>query len=325
MFKTARLKLTIYYTLIITVVIVIFSGFLFQLTNERLHQNVSLRPRHDNDPVYEELIEHLLSDLERNLIFSDLIVIGLASFLSYFLAGKTLKPIQEALDAQEQFSANASHELRTPLSILKTEFEVFQKKKSPSLQQMEKLIQSGLEEIDRMVDMTENLLILARSKKTEIDVQFAPINLSLVIDKVVNKISANAELKAIQIVVYKPNELYINGNERLLEQVFFNLLQNAITYTLKGNVMVNAQVKDNIQITIKDTGIGMSKEDLVHIFEPFYKADKSRTASSSGVGLGLYIVYEIMKILKGRIQVESELGRGTIVTLTFPQARPASS
>lgn len=320
MFKAARIKLTVYYTLIITVVIVIFSGVLFQLTNDRLRQNIASRPRNDNDPAYEEVIEHLLNDLERNLFFSDLIVIVFSGFLSYFLAGKTLKPIQEALDAQEQFSANASHELRTPLSILKTQFEVFQKKKDPSSLQIDKLVQSSLEEVDRMVSMTENLLVLARSKKTETDIEIAPINLSPIIDEVVVNLGAIAELKAIQIIVEKPNNLYINGNDRLLEQVFVNLVQNAITYTLKGSITINAEIKENIEVTIKDTGIGIGKEDLDHVFKPFYKADKSRTVSSGGVGLGLYIVSEIMKILNGKIKIESEPNKGTIVTLIFPQA-----
>ena len=108
------------------------------------------------------------------------------------------------------------------------------------------------------------------------------------------------------------------GNERLLEQLFFNLIRNAITYTKKGGITVTVTASKNVTVKISDTGIGITKEDLQHIFEPFYKADISRSSYSGGVGLGLAIVREILNKHKGSINIESEPGKGTVVILSFP-------
>jgi signal transduction histidine kinase len=201
---------------------------------------------------------------------------------------------------------------------------VFLKNKKRALPDADKLATSNLEEIKKMSSMVENLLMLARSKNNNIQTEQTKVNLLIVLESVITKFQLIANSKDISLLIERENDInnvYIYGNEKLLEQVFFNLVQNAITYTKQGSVKVKITQVDQVMIQIVDTGIGISKKDLQHIFEPFYKADTSRTLSTSGVGLGLSIVQEIVKKYSGSVEIDSEIDKGTKVTVIFPTYR----
>ncbi|MBU6500653.1 MAG: HAMP domain-containing histidine kinase [Patescibacteria group bacterium] len=313
MFKKARLKLTAFYLLIIVVIITAFSLLLFRYTAQHLRDNME-----EDSSQRVAVLERTIGELGYAIIIADGIVIAFAGLLSYWLAGRTLEPIGVALEAQEQFSANASHELRTPLSVVKNDVEVFLKKQQPTMEDAKAVASRSLEEIDRMSGMVENLLTLARSKKTDVPIELEETNVAKAIDVAVKKLQRSAEAKHLSLVVKKENVALVLGNERLLEQLFFNLIQNAITYTKEGSVTVAITASKVVTVQVADTGIGIDQKELGHIFEPFYKADASRTSRSNGVGLGLAIVKEIVDKHKGSIQVESAPGKGTEVTVTFP-------
>ncbi len=316
MFKKARLKLTAFYLLIIVAILAVFSLLLFHYTAQHLRDN--MEEDSSARQIQEMLIDRATGQLEQSIAIGDAIVIAIAGMLSYWLAGMTLEPIQDALDAQEQFTANASHELRTPLSVVKNDIEVLLKKHQPTAEDAKAVASRSLEEIDRMSGMVENLLTLARSKKTDVPIELEETNVAKAIDFAVKKLQRSAEAKHLSLAVKKESSALILGNERLLEQLFFNLIQNAITYTKEGGVTTTIAASKAVTVQIADTGIGIDQKELGHIFEPFYKTDASRTARSNGVGLGLAIVKEIVDKHKGSIHVESVPGKGTAVTVTFP-------
>lgn len=319
MFTRARIKLTAFYILTIGLVVGIFSLILFQYTVQHIQDNIS---EEDGNSAQVERVfaEQTIDQIQYSLIIGDTIVILVAGILSYFLAGWTLKPIKVALDAQEQFSAQASHELRTPLAVMKSENEVFLKKmRSP--EEGKRLAESNLEEVNRMTGMVENLLMLARSKTGEIDFEKSPVDISEAVSHVLSKLGGAIENKNLALTNDLPQGVMVEGNKKLLEQVFFNIIQNAITYTDSGSLAVMAAIENKVVVTIRDTGKGIAPHDLPNIFKPFYRADSSRSASTGGVGLGLSVVYEIVRMHQGAVIALSEVGKGTTIKVSLPLAK----
>ncbi len=314
MFTQARIKLTVFYVGIIGAILIVFSLLLINYTAQHIRDNVEEdSTKHD---VQSAFAENAIDEVQHSIVIGDIVVIVLTGLFGYWLAGKTLKPIQTALDAQENFSAHASHELRTPLSVLKTDIEVFLKNKQPTMKDAHEVASRSLEEIDRLSGMVENLLIMARSKKSGNAVKFSEVDVSKVIHAVVNKLRSSAEAKKLYLTINEDGHPLISGNERLMEQLFFNLVQNAITYTHKGGINVKiSSLPHGITVTITDTGIGIAPHDLEKIFEPFYKADASRNTSTGGVGLGLSVVKEIVEKHNGSINIISKPNEGTTVTV----------
>ncbi|MDB5194472.1 MAG: histidine kinase [Parcubacteria group bacterium] len=317
MFTRARIKLTAFYVVILALIIGVFSVSLFHYTTQHIRDNI------EEDAPTKALQQHIadttIDDLQNTLVFSDLGVVMLAGFLSYVLSGKTLKPIEVAHDAQAQFSANASHELRTPLSVIRMENEIFLKHGDSTAEEARALAQSNLEEIERMTVMVENLLLLARSAKHQAGIEFEKVDVTSLVQKTLHRVEVSAKAKRLGIVFNRTEPTYVLGERHLLEQVFANIIQNAITYTEKGTIEISIQGTNGfLAVAVRDTGIGISEGDLAHVHEAFYKADSSRMVTSNGVGLGLSIAHEIVKMHKGEMRMESELGKGTLVIVTLP-------
>ncbi len=289
-----------------------FSFLLYRYTAQHLRDGL------EDNPAQTASVEQVIDELQWAILVGDGVIIVGAGFLGYWLAGKTLAPIQIALDAQEQFSANASHELRTPLSVVKTDLEIFLKKQHATVDDAKAVASRSLEEVDRMSGMVENILTLARSKKQDVVIEFEEVSIARPVEAAVKKLQHSAATKHLSLVLKKERDALVHGNERMLEQLFFNLIQNAISYTESGGIVVTIAESDMVTIKIEDTGVGITKDALRHVFEAFYKADEARSAGS-GVGLGLAIVKEIVEKHQGTINIESELRKGTVVTVSFPK------
>lgn len=315
MFKKARIKITAFYLLIIIVIIAIFSILLFYYATQHIRDNIEVEGNTQQNAIVEKTIDQMGDAIA----FADLIIIIISGFLSYWLSGKTLKPIKIALEAQEQFSANASHELRTPLSVIKTDLEVFIRQDKPSADEIKSIANRSLEEINYMSRIIENLLILARSKKTNTTINFEEISVSKTVNFVIKKLEKKVKEKHLLLLLEKKDDVLVYGNEQMLEQLFFNIINNAISYTQSGTITVTiSSTKDKAIVQIKDTGIGISKENIKRIFEPFYKVDVSRSTRSDSIGLGLAIVKEIVKKHKGSIDIQSEIGKETVIKVEMP-------
>ena len=228
-----------------------------------------------------------------------------------------LDRLDHAFSFQKQFIQDVSHELRTPLTILKGEFEIALKKiRSP--QEYKSVLASSLEEINKISQMVEGLLTLARFDSREIKLTIKRLELNALLESVLDDMRVLAFQKAISIDLLSQNEIILEADENQMRCVFVNLLDNAIKYTpSKGKIVVRIQKNHKFaRIRVSDTGIGIPENEIHLVFDRFYQVEKSR--SGSGFGLGLSIVKSIIDAHHGRIEVESNHGQGTTFTLFLP-------
>lgn len=315
MFKEARVKLTAWYLLIIMAVSLSFSCVIYLGVNRELNRianfqftriqgivrgfpaSINISPMPDSDAITEARA--------RIIVILGLINLSILIFSGvggYFLAGLTLNPIAEMVDEQKKFVSNASHELRTPLTALKTEIEVSLRDKKLDLGQAKKMLVSNLEEVDRMQKLSNYLLNLNRYGD-EKKLILTKVNLKDVAIRAIGKNKVKTNLT---------NSLVLGNEESLVELVII-LLDNAYKYSPKKD-SVEVVVRSK-KISVSDSGVGIAKEDLPHIFDRFYRSDKSR--GTEGYGLGLSIAKSIVELHNASIKVESRSGRGSTFTITF--------
>ena len=228
-----------------------------------------------------------------------------------------LTRLDHAFSFQKQFIQDVSHELRTPLTILKGEFEIALKK-SRSHQEYKSVLISSLEEINKISQMVEGLLTLARLDNQEIKFAMKSLELNALLESVLDDMRVLAFQKAISIDLLTLDKIILEADENQMRCVFVNLLDNAIKYTHpKGKITINIHKDNNlVRVKVSDTGIGIPENELHLVFDRFYQVEKSR--SGSGFGLGLSIVRSILDAHRGRIQVESRQSQGTTFTIFLP-------
>ena len=228
-----------------------------------------------------------------------------------------LTRLDHAFSFQKQFIQDVSHELRTPLTILKGEFEIALKK-SRSHQEYKSVLVSSLEEINKISQMVEGLLTLARLDNQEIKFAMKRLELNALLESVLDDMRVLAFQKAISIDLLTLDKIILEADENQMRCVFVNLLDNAIKYTHpKGKITINIHKDNNLaRVKVSDTGIGIPENELHLVFDRFYQVEKSR--SGSGFGLGLSIVRSILDAHHGRIEVESRQGQGTTFTIFLP-------
>ncbi len=243
---------------------------------------------------------------------------------SYVIARTTLIPARNALKSQKRFVSDIAHELRTPLAIIKTNIEValLEKKLEPKVR---RIFKGSVEDLDRASAIINNLLTFNKLVHPE-QIRFTTVNMSEVVDNAIIKLDEFIKTKDIELVVKKIRPYSVWGNVVALEQIVVNVIKNAVNYTQQGElitVMIEPDYKGHVLLTVRDNGIGISQEDLVHIFEPFYRAERSRNRQlgSSSSGLGLTIVSELVKLHLGKINVSSRLKYGTTVTISLPYSK----
>lgn len=243
--------------------------------------------------------------------------------LTFVIGGRTLGPIRQILRAQKRFIADASHELRTPLAIMKTNSEVALLGSELDPAEATATLRSNIEEIDRMSKIIENLLSLSFYDNRFAEIPFLPINLSELITHITEKARSLAVKKSISLHLLNTDPGMILGNPVAIEQMAINLIKNAVTYTEKGgqvSVSVSLRGEDQIEFKVKDTGIGIAEKDLPHVFSPFYKAGSARIQlERESSGLGLTIVKKIVERHQGSIYINSKVGKGTTISVTFPK------
>jgi len=242
---------------------------------------------------------------------------------------KTLDQMLDRLDKgfeqERRFTSDASHELRTPLTALKGRIEVTLNRLRSPEEYKDTLAGLGVE-VDRLVRLSNSLLYLARLDQAQSNKvwQFEKLNLSDLLDSVVESMQPVAELKQLELSGQILPDISIQGNLDQLTRLFLNLLDNAIKYTPEGGRVSVNLIKDNnnANITFSDNGRGIALEHLSHLFERFYRADSDRASNSGGAGLGLAIAYEIARQHGGTLEAESQLGQGTSfkVSLPFPDS-----
>jgi two-component system OmpR family sensor kinase len=225
--------------------------------------------------------------------------------------------LDEAFTSQRQFMEDISHELKTPLSVLKGELEVTLKR-IRSTQEYETALMSSLEEVNRIAGIVENLLTLARFDAKTTTMQVKPLDLNLLIKDSVEAIQVLAIQKDIALEYNSAHTVEIVADKYQLKRLLLNILDNAIKYTPPGGkILIDLrQQKDSADIDIADTGVGIPESELPHIFDRFYRVDKSR--SSAGFGLGLSIAQSIAMAHGGKIYAKGNIPQGTVFTISIP-------
>lgn len=258
--------------------------------------------------------ETVRKELQDVMLIVNGVLLSLAGVMGYFLAGLTLEPLKKSYEKEQRFLSDASHELRTPLTILRTSLENIEQKVQ---EKTKSEIKDALEEVDRMHHLIENLLTLSRAQQ---NLTFSPLSLNTLAHRVIERTKYLSNEKNIELNFKEKTPVLIEGNERVLEQALTNIVQNAIYYNKKGgsvNVEILAKEK-HACIVVTDTGIGMTAEQLHHATERFYRAEESRGRAHGGSGLGLAITEQIVTLHHGTMYIESEISKGTKITLTFP-------
>ena len=330
MFKSARFKLTLFYLAGILLVSLSFSVTTrWYAQREFSRSNVEQRGEfrsvieralgyqlfRPNDDVFgfqrahEQEIQNRLNNYVLIINLGALVIGGLAS---YWFAVRTLRPIEEAHEAQKRFASDASHELRTPLTIMKTENEVFLRQKSFTEAEARELISSNLEELDRLERLSTSLLALTQYEDTA--VQLKTLHVTRVVDDAVKSAKKTAPTLDVQIKVAPAK---ISGDRDSLVRLLGILLDNAAKYGPSDQTVFIEGKKsgDRYILLVRDHGPGVAAEDLPHIFERLYRGDKARSSNIPGHGLGLALAHRIATVNKAQLSASNSPKGGAIFTM----------
>lgn len=337
MFNNARLKLTSWYLLILMLISIFFSLVIYRsiageidrfshiqtLRYENVIQRNNLYTKPTIRFIDPDIIEEAKHRLFVTLIFINFGIFFVVGSLSYVLAGKTLKPIQEMMEEQNRFISDASHEFRTPLTALKSSLEVNLRDNNLTVEEAKKIMGENIHDVNHLQKLSDSLLQLSHYEKPQIFSDFENVSLKQTIHESINKIIPLANKKNISI---KSNLVDINivGNKYGLIDLFIILLDNGVKYSKeKSTILIESKkVKRSVFISFKDHGIGIDKKDLPHLFDRFYRTDKARSKKEvDGYGLGLSIAKKIVDQHYGTIEVESKLKKGTTFNIWLPICR----
>ncbi|WP_297966462.1 cell wall metabolism sensor histidine kinase WalK [uncultured Anaerovibrio sp.] len=245
-----------------------------------------------------------------------------AIMLGHVVSGRVVANMQQAYIKQRQFAADASHELRTPLSVIMASADLLGNDKSIQSPFLKQVVQDMKDEVKKMSNLVGSLLQLARSDNNAESLDITEFNIIGTMEQLGRKMQPLAEKKHITLKVNGSGEVMYRGDEQKIQQLMLILVDNAIKYTPEGgSVTLSYDGKrlsnlGGIHFSVKDTGIGIAKEDVDKLFERFFRVDKARSRSMGGNGLGLAIAKTIVDAHHGRIGVESELGKGTTFKVT---------
>ncbi|MGG4493517.1 sensor histidine kinase [Brevibacillus reuszeri] len=264
--------------------------------------------------------QNMLSSLLYVVIIGGAVSIVIAMVVGLFLARRALVPIQVSWEKQQQFIADASHELRTPLAAILVNLERLFRFPDRTIEQESEKIMVGIQEARRLSKLVSDLLTLARSDSNELQIMPQKLRLDEIVQKCTQVFTQLAIVKQVNLETEIEQPLEMEGDEERLHQLLVILLDNALKYTNEnGSIYVSCKREgQRVVVHVRDTGIGIPKEDTPYLFDRFYRVDKMRSRSAEGTGLGLSIAKWIVDAHHGKIQVSSEEGIGTSFLVTLP-------
>mgnify|MGYP001184895458 CR=1 FL=1 len=319
MFNFARIKLTAWYLLTIMFISIAFSLVIYQgliIEVRRFSRTQRLRIERFDEDIFNEIKQRIIFELGIINVF----IFLSSGALGYFLAGKTLQPIQEMVEEQNRFISDASHEFRTPLTALKSSLEVNLRDKNLTIEDAKKIMNENIKDVNDLQRLSDSLLQLSQYEKPQSYVNFEKVSLKQIINESIKKIETLAKNKNIDIKNSTIN-VNIKGNKYGLIDLFIVLLDNAIKYSkIKSTVNINTKKTDHsVLISIEDHGIGINRKDIPHLFDRFYRSDLARSKKEvSGYGLGLSIAKKIVDQHKGSINIKSKIKKGTTAVVRLP-------
>lgn len=320
MFQSATLKLTIWYLAILMAISVTFSIIIYQLNYrevsfrlENLQHSIieeltptpfSYAPYYDTNPDSPLLSESRKASTQMilSLLYINIALLGAGGLGSFFLARRTLRPIERAHEAQSRFTSDASHELRTPLAAMKAEIEVNLRDPKLELDEARELLESNLEEVNKLIKLSEMLLQLSRLDYDKLE--RTSVNIGNLFQDVLKRYPQDKQ----RFVVKSRKKAVTIGNEPAISELMAILVDNALKYSPQGsNITVRIfERRGVVGFEIKNGGEPISEELLPKLFDRFFRGDNSRTNGyKNGYGLGLSIAKKITDIHHGEITVTS--------------------
>ena len=340
LFRSARLKLTAFYltillafclTLTISVRVIAEHEYLTEGAGERgivrqlLFTQYSVPPISPNtfNAYQRSHLDAVHDSLNRDLVFINLGVLVLGGLLSYWFAGRTLRPIEQAHINEARFASDASHELRTPLATLRVENEVFLRQKDFTQGEARELIESNLEEVQRLERLSASLLALTQYENQAL--HLSPVDIRQVVDEALVQLEKLAKEKKVSFEVAIP-AVKILGNFDSLVQLVSIICENAIKYgPPAGQVYIDGERRGgDFMLYIRDQGPGFAEEDLPLVFDRLYRGDKARSSKVSGYGLGLSLAREIVLANHGTVEATNYPNGGAVLIVALGLAGNSS-
>lgn len=331
MFHSATLRLTLWYLLILMGIGLIFSAIIYQIASSEVNSRLEtiqqrlqneaddmnvIFPGYDFAAIRSLQTKQAQASLFASLLYMNLLFLAGGGIASYFLARRTLEPIEQSHEAQSRFTSDASHELRTPLAAMKTELEVALRDPKLSKKEMKELLVSNLEEVDKLSKISQTLLLLSRLEHSALAMN------RVAFDDIVRRVVENHNQKKPRLAYTPPSKpLYITANHVSVEELITILVDNALKYSPSSSkIQVTLQKKGKkARFQVTNSGKGIAADDLPHIFERFYRVDESRTGGgTAGFGLGLSLAKKIVEIHKGDLSASSEPNKKTTFTVSLP-------
>ncbi len=323
MFHTARIKLSVLYSIIFLVLFWSLTGGIYFWMNQFFGDSSFIKHHNYSQSIDQEVpkreppLDVIMDELKNIILLIDFGLLFTIPIITWFLTGRTLAPIQAAHAREKQFLTDASHDLRTPLSIISADIELSLRKKR-TLSDYEKTLKSNKEEVDDLIALVENLLFINREDQHRSALQ-EKIDLIDLLSARIALLQKRADTKNQIISLTPPQKnIIIQGNSHLLNRLFSNLLDNAIKYSpVKANIKVKINYDEKSAVVIiSNSGIGIPKKELEKIFDRFYRIDPSR--SEKGYGLGLSIAKQIVDMHQGKINIISVEEKETTVSVILP-------
>lgn len=232
---------------------------------------------------------------------------------------KLLDRLERAFKQISQFTSDVAHELLTPLTVIKDEIEITLMRRRRSSEYINTL-NTIQKQTERTISIIKSMLYLARAESGVIKANLGMVNVSDLIYELISTFGLKARQKNVKLKFYCDGDVFVYSDEKLLFEALKNIIDNAIEYTdSNGKVEITCEnVNGGVKISVSDTGIGISENDLPYIFDRFYRGRNAFEINPSGTGLGLSLTKSIIEILLGRIEVSSQLGKGTKFVIYLP-------
>lgn len=318
----ATLKLTGWYLAVLMAVCIVFSTVIYEVASREFDRpimpgssisaNFSI-PSDVLRDIREQRASQAKSNVLGNLLVLNAITLMIGACASYLFARRTLLPVEHAMTAQSRFTSDASHELRTPLAVMRTENEIALREKKPSIQKLSQIIESNLEEIERLQLLTDRLLALSSNQP----LVFTTFSVGEAAHSAALRHTTAAKQQHITLNVTAA-DLTAYGDSETVSDIISILIDNAIKYSPKDTTVTVAAHShgSGIDLTVADQGNGISGDDIEHIFDRFYRADQSRSKDIvEGHGLGLALARRLSELNHATLTVTNRAPNGAVFTL----------
>jgi signal transduction histidine kinase len=332
MFESATVKLTAWYMVILIAISLLFSIVIYSTASSEIGSRLGYLqndtriilnvPASRFDSLRDAQVHQARANLIISLVITNLCIWVAGGIGSYYLARRTLRPIEEAHEAQSRFTSDASHELRTPLASMKTEIEVALRDTKLSKEEMRELLSSNLEEVNKLSQLSQTLLQLSRLDHDNIPRE--KVKLYQTAQAVIERLDHDGS--RIKIEDKKSHEVFANPAN--VEELFTILLDNALKYSPADSQVLVSFIRQR-QLSgfeVSNEGEGIAPDILPHIFDRFYRADTSRTSGNKkGYGLGLALAKKIVELHDGELTVSSAPNKKTTFRVLLPILRKSQA